>query len=171
MCFVLYCRFISADVQANLDLLLGTDSLIQRRSAALFLLKLKEFRKISQVTIDDIVNKYGGVFSHSASGVDENVIECLREVFTNVPSPFQGLETRHLQEKFYREHLGLVVSVCALSNRALGVCIMTVPKYPVWHSGPMQQIICCCFYGDYHATNHSLTYVISDVVSVPPMIC
>ena len=38
----------------------------------------------------------------------------------------------------------------------------------------MQQLICCHFYG-FPATNHSLTslnyYVISDVISVPHMIC
>lgn len=56
LCCILYCRFISADVQADLDLLLGTDSLIQQRSASLFLLKLKELRKITQVTIDDIIS-------------------------------------------------------------------------------------------------------------------
>lgn len=125
-------EFISADVQADLNLLLGTDSLIQKRSAALFLLKMKELRKISQVTIDDIISEYDGVFSHTvlhlhacvraklaALGVDENIIEGLREVFTDVPSPFQGLETRHLQEKFYREHLALVVSVCSLSQNTV----------------------------------------------------
>ena len=117
------------DVQADLNLLLGTDKLLQQRASALFLLKLKEFRKISQVAIDDIINECGDVFSHTilrlhadvranlaASGVDESVIEGLREVFDNLPGPFQGLETRHLQEKFYRDHLGLVVR---LRNRVI----------------------------------------------------
>ena len=34
----------------------------------------------------------------------------------------------------------------------------------------MQQLICCHFYG-FPATNHTLPYVISDVISVPHMIC
>ena len=118
---------IHADVQADLNLLFGTDKLLQQRASALFLLKLKEFRKLSQVAIDDIVNECDGVFSHTvqrlyagvranlaAAGIDTSVIEGLREVFQNVPSPFQGLETRHLQEKFFRDHLQLVVRIVVL---------------------------------------------------------
>ena len=53
------------DVEANLNLLFGTDKLLQQRVSALFLLKLKEFRKLSQVAIDDIVTECDGVFSHT----------------------------------------------------------------------------------------------------------
>ena len=35
----------------------------------------------------------------------------LPDVFQNIASPFIGLETRHMQEKFYRENFGLVVSL------------------------------------------------------------
>ena len=55
---------------------------------------------------------YAGVRANLASsGIDEDVIERLQMVFENVPNPFQGLETRNLQEKFYRDHLELVVSL------------------------------------------------------------
>lgn len=40
-----------------------------------------------------------------------DVIERLQMLFENVPNPFQGLETHNLQEKFYRDHLELVVSL------------------------------------------------------------
>jgi len=30
--------------------------------------------------------------------------------FQGVPNPFDGLQTRHMQEKYYHESLGLVVS-------------------------------------------------------------
>ena len=30
-------------------------------------------------------------------------------MFQDFPSPFEGLETQHLQEKYFRESLGLVV--------------------------------------------------------------
>lgn len=53
--------------RADLDLLLGIDKDIQQRSSALFLLKLKAHRSISQVAIDDIVEDWDGLFSHSVS--------------------------------------------------------------------------------------------------------
>ena len=113
----------SGDDGADLDLLLGIDKNIQQRSSALFLLKLKEHRRISQVAIDDIVEDWDGLFSHSvqrlharvreklaSAGIEISSIDGLQEVFEEVPSPFDGLETRHKQEKFYTETLGLVVS-------------------------------------------------------------
>ena len=57
------CFFSHSDeVQADVDLLLGSDKVAQQRSSALFLLKLKEFRKLSQVAIDDIVQEWNGLF-------------------------------------------------------------------------------------------------------------
>ena len=53
------------DVQADLHLLLGVDKDIQWRSSALFLLKLKEHRRISQAAIDDVVEDRDVLFSHS----------------------------------------------------------------------------------------------------------
>ena len=52
----------SGDDGADLDLLLGIDKNVQQRSSALFLLKLKEHRRISQVAI---VEDWDGLFSHS----------------------------------------------------------------------------------------------------------
>ena len=111
-------------MQADLDELLGTNKAAQQHASALFLLKLKESKRLSQVAIDDIVHEWEGLFSHSVQqlhariraklasiGIDVNDIEGLNEVFRDVPNPFEGLETRHKQEKFYREKLGLVVSL------------------------------------------------------------
>ena len=53
----------------------------------------------------------------SSGGIDLNSIDGLNEVFEDVPNPFVGLETRYLQEKYYLEELGLVVSFCGF-----GVC-------------------------------------------------
>ena len=56
------CFFSHSDeVQADVDLLLGSDKVAQQRSSALFLLKLK----LSQVAIDDIVQEWNGLFSHT----------------------------------------------------------------------------------------------------------
>ena len=78
---------------------------------------------MSQAAIDDIVQEWDGLFSHTvrrllaiaraklaAAVVDYRDIEGLPEMLDNVSSPFQGLQTRYMQEKYYRQFLGLVVS-------------------------------------------------------------
>ena len=103
---------------------MGNDEDAQRRASALFLLKLKEHRRLSQVALDDIVEEWGGLFSHavkrlsarvreklSSSGIDVEDIDGLDDMFEDIPDPFKGLKTRFLQEKYYRESLGLVVGI------------------------------------------------------------
>ncbi len=121
-------------VQSDLDYLLGTDKAVQQRSSALFLLKLKESKRLSQVAIDDIVHEWDGLFTHivqrlqagiraklAAAGIEIDDIEGLNEVFQDVPNPFEGLETHHKQEKFYRDTLGLQVSPTPFTIRKV-VC-------------------------------------------------
>ena len=94
-----------------------------RRSSALFLLKLKEQRRISQVAIDDIVDSCKGLFSQTIGqvqagvrakladcGVDLESIQGLDTAFSSVTDPFDGIETHHLPEKYFRETLGLIIS-------------------------------------------------------------
>ena len=88
---------MTGDVQADLNLLLGA--------------------------IDDIVADWDSLFSHSIqrlyararetlafSGVNIESVNGLQEVFEDVPHPFEGIETRYKQEKYFTEKLGLVVS-------------------------------------------------------------
>ena len=49
------------------------------------------------------------------AGVDVEKMTGLQEVFNDIPSPFQGLETRYLQEKYYHENLGLVVRILKIT--------------------------------------------------------
>ena len=110
--------------QAEIDHLLGTDQEKQKKASALFLLKLKESKQVSQVVIDEIVGEWDTLFSHTtlriqagvraslaAAGIDSNTLPGLDEVFDNIPKPFDGLETRFKQEKYYRESLFLVISM------------------------------------------------------------
>ena len=47
----------------------------------------------------------------ATAGIDFSAIEGLKETLEEeVINPFEGLETRHKQERFYHEKLGLVVS-------------------------------------------------------------
>ena len=100
--------------------LLGIDAIRQKKASALFLLKLKETRQLSQAAIDDVVEGSRAVFSHTVQrlhsgvhaklaslGVDEGQIDT---VFADLDDTFVGLETQHKQEKCFVNDLGLVVS-------------------------------------------------------------
>ena len=78
---------------------------------------------MSQVVIDEIVSGWETLYSHTTlrihagvraslaeAGVDIDSVPGVNEVFQNLPRPFDGLETRFMQEKYYRESLLLVVS-------------------------------------------------------------
>lgn len=108
---------------ADIRYLTGSDVERVRRSSALFILKLKEQRRTSQVVINDVVENCKGLFSQTIervhagvrarlaeSGVDPDSIRGLDSAFENVVDPFDGIETCYLQEKYFRETLGLIVS-------------------------------------------------------------
>ena len=94
----------------------------------LFLLKLKEHRRVTQITIDDIVEGNSALLSSTVQHIEAGVkAECgldpdiVTDIFKDLPNPFNGIETRYLQEKFYHEHFGLIVSI-KIENFQL--CIM-----------------------------------------------
>ena len=102
---------------------MGMDINQIRRSSALFLLKLKEQRRISQVAINDIVAGSRGLVSQciqrvhagiratlAEEGIDMESVAGLDDVFEKCIDPFDSIGTEYLQEKYYREELGLIVS-------------------------------------------------------------
>ena len=125
--------------QADIDLLLGRDREAQQRSSALFLLKLKEFRRLPQSAIDDVIHGWNGLFHHTVDLLNARVRERLainvssiglEEVFTDFPSPFEGLETQYLQ---FREKLGLVgvflIEGYCLHREALYLADLCISNY------------------------------------------
>ena len=87
----------SSSIQAEVDHLLGTDQEKQKRASALFLLKLKESKQVSQVVVDEIVSGWDTLFSHTtfriqagvreslaAAGIDSSTLPGLNEVFENL---------------------------------------------------------------------------------------
>ena len=108
---------------ADIDCLLGKDTEKLQRSSALFLLKLKEERRITQVAIDDIVNGSRTLFSQALQQLRPRInaalaesdcnpedISGLDDAFADIADPFKGLETCALQEKYFRDKLELLVS-------------------------------------------------------------
>ena len=88
------------------------------------MLKLKEQRRISQIALDDVVEGCRNLCSQvlecaesrvraklAESGINPDDIDGLSSTFEDLPYPFEGIETSHLQEKYFRENLGLIVSI------------------------------------------------------------
>ena len=128
----------------DIQYLVGSDLDQLRRSSALFLLKLKEKRYISQAAIDDIVEGSRNLVSQTIqyiragvedklaqAGLDPTSISGLDGVFSNDADPFEHLATCFLQEKYYHEELGLVVSFCC-SNSHISVhpwSLLSTPSF------------------------------------------
>ncbi len=109
-------------MEADVAHMLGTDTDARRLASALFLLKLKEHRRVTQTAIDDVVEGCQSLFQqtlltlHSGvrsclagHGVDPDSVTGLKETFLNYSDPFLGLENKYKQENYYKEKLGLVV--------------------------------------------------------------
>ena len=104
----------------------STSQLYHKKQMALFLLKLKEVRKVSQTAIDGLVSDFTMIIQQVVSQLQNDVSMCLQENglhFTSIKglleifsdslkiNPFAQLESKFLQEKFYKDHLDLLVSM------------------------------------------------------------
>ena len=96
-----------------------------RHSAALFIIKTKEVLNMTQTATNQIVNDVSEMMRNTLSQVATKVSSVLAannisiddvrgvsKVFRdeNLQNPFHGLQTQHTQQKYFRDHLGLVVS-------------------------------------------------------------
>ena len=119
-CYTITNKLTGMQLQYNIDELLGRDYAVQQCSSVLFLLKLKEERRVSQAVVNDVIFEATALFSHSiqrlkagitsklaSEGVDVN----LEDAFAKVIQPFEGLETCYKQEKYFKNYLNLVVSI------------------------------------------------------------
>ena len=101
------------------------DPISDKRSDAMYILKLKEKYKLAQTTVDyilgdteEIAGRLVSRLQHrlittlSEAGVNALEIPGFREVFEGpeVLRPFSGLNIEYLQDKYFRENMGLVVS-------------------------------------------------------------
>lgn len=111
------------DLQHSIDQIMGTDHEEQQKKSALFILNLKEVRGLSESAVSHVVKEAQKVFRHTIgqmragvyehianSNIDPNDITDLNEFFNSVEQPFKGLHSNYLQEKFYREKFGCIVS-------------------------------------------------------------
>lgn len=96
------------------------------KNMALFLLKAKEVRKVSQSSLDGLTSDFTIILQRIleqlksginrcliANGINMEAVQGLSEVFNhpNITNPFNQIESRHQQEKFYKVHLNLLVGI------------------------------------------------------------
>ncbi len=111
------------DLQHTIDQITQKDHVKQQKKSALYILNLKEIRCLSESAVDHVVKETQKIFKHTVgrlragvyecianSGTDPSSIPNLTQFLSNVEHPFQGLHSIFLQEKFYREQLGCIVS-------------------------------------------------------------
>ena len=108
-------------LQHTVHQLLGTDKIEQKRKSALFILYLKEVKSLSETAIQTVISGCQNMLDYNIkriqAGVNERLCKCgldpqdlkLDEVFS-MSDPFDGLQTIYMQEKFYYENFGCIVS-------------------------------------------------------------
>ena len=108
---------LDAEVEAADESISENHMLLAQRNSALLLLTLKERHRLTQSAINVSVGQLKQMVYHVLQDVKESVQErvsvdvAINDCFDI--DPFQGLETEHLQTKFYRDHFNLRVS-CVL---------------------------------------------------------
>ena len=111
----------------------------KQRAAALWILKVQEMYKLPQSTMESILDDVTGLFQDLLMDLCDEVksvlakadiahsdVPGLLDLFASTSSyaqPFAGLNTKHLQLKFYEENFDLVVCVC------MSACIVTIHMY------------------------------------------
>ena len=117
-------------LQHAVDQILEKDEEVQEKKEALFILNLKEVRGLSEAAVDHILGETSKMFRHSLgrieagvndrlakNGVDPNDLPDLQNFFSSVKYPFQHLHSTYLQEKFYHQEFGCIVSGCCITKK------------------------------------------------------
>ena len=108
----------------------GLTAFQRTKQIALFLLKTKEVRKVSQTALDGIIPDFTELLQQriyqlktevksylEVNGMNIAAFEGLERIFDDPQknNPFRQLDSKFLQEKFYREYLNLLVSLVQLT--------------------------------------------------------
>ena len=119
------CESSSSDEDDIEEVVIGVDNAdpttMLKKSSAAFLLKLKEKQKLTQTSLQSIIEGVTGLFQHHLDALHARINSKLIEnsVSTTIladvlelddfRAPFKGLETYHQQIKFFRSHLNFIV--------------------------------------------------------------
>lgn len=117
--------FSEPDVEPEGEHISSDQMIADKKASALFLLKAKEVNKISQSSLNAIIQDFTTLLDQRVDSLKVEVSRVLRQRETEesicaeilslfgdsrLQNPFDGLDTEFLQQKFYTETLGLVVS-------------------------------------------------------------
>ena len=117
--------FSEPDVQPEAEYTSSDQMIADKKVSALFLLKAKEVNKISQSSLNAVIQDFSTLLDQRIGSLKVEVSRVLRrreiegdisaEILSlfsesQLQKPFDGLDTEFLQQKFYTEVLGLVVS-------------------------------------------------------------
>ena len=97
--------------------------------AALFTLKLREIHKVSQLALAEIMTEVSTMINDKVQDVKKEVFSVMKSNGVSLPTvsahsfedmfkkacedPFESLNTEYLRTKYYRENMGLVVSIAS----------------------------------------------------------
>lgn len=118
----------------------NTDRL--QRSAALFLLSLKEQHQNTQRAVDFAVGQVQQMVSYAVEDIKKSVMSTLEEHSAatgsdsldvsscfEIPDPFSALHTEYLQTKYYKKHFNLVVSQHVIDNSEFQCAPVAFPLF------------------------------------------
>ena len=96
-----------------------------KKSRALFILKTAEVRKLTLTAVNNILSDIQHLVEDALTvaqsktervleshGINASNIPGFHTCFTSEMCPFAGIEMEYLQIKYFRETLGLIVSLC-----------------------------------------------------------
>ena len=95
------------------------------RQSAMFILKTRDGRRLTQAATDNILRDVTELFQTRLEAVCHNTVETLKEAGVDDATistvkdgvlaecePFKGLETEYRQNTYIRDHFGLIVRSC-----------------------------------------------------------
>lgn len=106
-----------------------------KRASALFIMKAKQVHKVSQSSLNDLLqdvtmeveHKVGlleaevsSVLASRGISMDSELLSLFRK--PEIIKPFDGLETEYLQKSFFRESFGIVVSFVYIYTADVFIC-------------------------------------------------
>lgn len=107
--------------EVSVPMVSGSNYKIQHmKQIALFLLKTKALRKVSQSALDGLVADFMLILHQILHKLKDDISVYIKEKRINLSAldsifdpdstdPFHNLNTKFLQEKFYKEHLNILV--------------------------------------------------------------
>uniref|UniRef100_A0A1X7TFD3 Uncharacterized protein n=1 Tax=Amphimedon queenslandica TaxID=400682 RepID=A0A1X7TFD3_AMPQE len=106
-------------LDADINHLLEVDSQQTKRESALFIMRLREVKRLSQSSVNDVICGCRTLFSHTMTRLHASIRQRLAEtgsdadvtdIFEEIEDPFLGLDTTFLQEKYINKEFNVLVS-------------------------------------------------------------